>query len=310
MRKLIAGLAAVAVVAGLACVAALIANQRANALAEAAQRNEENAKKSQQETANALAVVESQKADVDKSLSKAEAAEEAGRKLLYTTDMRLAPFVWKDDRTTAEQLRVLLTKHVPDVKSVVLRPDLRGFEWYYYQHLLERSAAVFAGHDASVEDAVFGTKDQMVTLDQNGQVRRWDLGSQSEDVASRHDLSGGPKAQVRILSPNGRLAAIAKEKKVHVFDTATGKETYAIVSADDKYRRLIFSRDEDRLIIVDDKIRWLNATSGALIATVQQKSDRGSSLALSADGLTLAVVGHGFLGKQFSSTAWMRPARK
>ena len=44
----------------------------------------------------------------------ARTAEEAGRKLLYTTDMQLAPFVWRDDRTTAEQLRVLLAKHIPD----------------------------------------------------------------------------------------------------------------------------------------------------------------------------------------------------
>ncbi len=40
-----------------------------------------------------------QKAEVESSLTKAEQAEEEGRKLLYTTDMRLAPFVWGDDRS-------------------------------------------------------------------------------------------------------------------------------------------------------------------------------------------------------------------
>ena len=44
----------------------------------------------------------------------ARAAEEAGRKLLYTTDMQLAPFVWRDDRSTARKLRTLLAKHIPD----------------------------------------------------------------------------------------------------------------------------------------------------------------------------------------------------
>jgi len=72
------------------------------------------AEAAQKETSNALAVVESQKKDVEGSLAKAEAAEEAGRKLLYTTDMQLAPFLWRDDRTTAEQLRVLLAKHIPE----------------------------------------------------------------------------------------------------------------------------------------------------------------------------------------------------
>ena len=88
----------------------------------------------------------------------ARAGEEAGRKLLYTTDMQLAPFVWGDDRTTAQKLRALLAKHIPDSevkgnKNEVPadpKPDLRGFEWYYYQHLLESSAAVFSGHGISV----------------------------------------------------------------------------------------------------------------------------------------------------------------
>ena len=65
-------------------------------------------------------------------------------------------------------------------------------------------------------------------------------------------------------------------------------------------RRLIFSRDGDRLVIVDDKIRWLSAVSGEVIASVDQKFDRIESLALSADGLTLAVVGHGDVGNLVS----------
>ena len=76
LRLMIAGLAAVAVIAGLACVAALFANQRAITLADKARQNEEKAKEnatraelSQQDTAKALAIVESQKAEVEGSLS-------------------------------------------------------------------------------------------------------------------------------------------------------------------------------------------------------------------------------------------------
>ena len=57
--------------------------------------------------------MESSLTKAEKAEQVARAAEEAGRKLLYTTDMRLAPFVWRDDRTTAEQLRILLAKHIP-----------------------------------------------------------------------------------------------------------------------------------------------------------------------------------------------------
>jgi WD40 repeat protein/tetratricopeptide (TPR) repeat protein len=342
LRMMIGGLAAVAVIAILACALALFANQRAITLAAAARQNEERARQneekanqnatraeqSQQETAKALAVVASQKAQVEGSLSKAETAErlartaeEAGRKLLYTTDMRLAPFVWRDDRTTAEQLRVLLAKHIPSgrmkdegggmnltghepgLSSFILHPsslDLRGFEWHYYQHVLQESAAVFSGHDGSVVDGAFTANGLLVTLDQNGQLRRWDLSSQAEDEASRRDLPGGPGAQFHVLSPNGRLAALAEGNKVHVFDASTGDETFQFDSANTPFRHLVFSRGGDRLVIVDDKIRWCSALNGEVMASVNQKFERVQSLALSGDGMTLAVVGHGRSGQLIS----------
>ncbi len=179
LRKMIAGLAAIAAIAVVACLAALVSYGRANRLAEVAQQNEKSAeanavlaKRSEQAAADALAVVASQKASVEESLSKAEQAEENGRKLLYTTDMRLAPFVWSDDRSPAEQLRVLLAKHVPVASPAkeeegiaVARPDLRGFEWNYYQHLLENSASIFSGHEASVNGAAFTPGGRLTTLD-------------------------------------------------------------------------------------------------------------------------------------------------
>ena len=61
------------------------------------------------------------------------------------------------------------------------------------------------------------------------------LGSQVEDEASRRNLPGGPGAQVRVLSPDGRLAALAEGNKIHVFDTSMGQETLQIDSADDPF---------------------------------------------------------------------------
>jgi hypothetical protein len=83
LRQLIAGLAAVALLAGVACVAALIANQRAKTLADIARQNEDRAlqnedvakqnavraEESEKKTANALATVAAQKAEVEESLS-------------------------------------------------------------------------------------------------------------------------------------------------------------------------------------------------------------------------------------------------
>jgi WD40 repeat protein/serine/threonine protein kinase/tetratricopeptide (TPR) repeat protein len=266
--------------------------QGAELARDEARQNASRAEQSQKETA-------AQKAEVERSLAKAETAEEAGRKLLYTTDMRLAPFLWRDDRTTAEQLRTLLAKHIPNRQAADTRPDLRGFEYYYYRHLLEHSATVFsAGEDALVGGA-FGPDGELVTLHQSGQVRRWDLESQNEDKARRKEL--GRKVPTGVLSPDGRLAALAEGKQATVFSTLTGKEIFHIDSADTPSRRLLFTPDSARLVIVDNKVRWCDAGNGRVIASVNQDFSRASSLALSADGLTLAVVGHGYLGNLFST---------
>ncbi len=335
LRMMIAGLAVVALFAGLACVAALVARNQAGRLARIADReaeharaNAQRAEQSQQATAQALTQVASQKAEVESSLTKAEMAEEAGRRLLYTTDMRLAPFFWSDDRTSAQKLRSLLAKHIPDSKGTAsdlarpnqLKPDLRGFEWHFYEHLLESSAAVFAGHAVAVAGGAFGSNGRLVTLDQNGQIRRWNLSSHVEDEASRLNLPGGSRAQSRAISPDGRLAALAEATIVHVLDTSTGKENFQIEFGRGQGRGLIFTPDGGRLVLIDNKVRWCDAASGQVIASldrglgvappVEGQAPAASGMlyawvfnlgkALSADGLTLAVVGHGLTGNQFS----------
>ncbi|MGO9915647.1 MAG: protein kinase domain-containing protein [Isosphaeraceae bacterium] len=270
---------------------------------EAQKREAEERTKAEQ----AKQVAESSFAEAREAERLARAAEQQGRRLLYITDMQLAPFVWSDDRSTSDQLRILLAKHIPSERmkdeggrTPDESPDLRGFEWYYYQHLLEHSAAVFSEPGLSVVAGTFTANGQLVTLDENGQLRRFDLDSQQEDEASRRDLAKGSIASARALSPDSRLAALGERNKIHVFDTATGKETFSIDSADTLYRRPIFSRYAERLIIVDDKIRWLSATSGEVIATAPERFNNLYSVALSADGLTLAVVGHGQTGHQIS----------
>ena len=103
---------------------------------------------------------ESQKAEVESSLSQGPSRpRKTGRKLLYTTDMRLAPFVWRDDRThgrtaprpagethSRKQRMHRRSNERASLPADHTKPDLRGFEWHYYQHLLESSAAVFSGH--------------------------------------------------------------------------------------------------------------------------------------------------------------------
>jgi WD40 repeat protein len=89
--------------------------------------------------------------------------------------------------------------------------------------------------------------------------------------------------------------------RVHVFATATGKETFSIDSVSDANypRGLIFSRDGGRLVIVDNEVRWVSAAGGQVIASAKRDFDGLRSLTVSADGLTLACVGYGPTGNLF-----------
>lgn len=320
LRKLVAGLAVVAVIAAIACIVALVARHESDRLAQLAanealnaRNNEQRAEQSQKEAERALTQVESQKSEIESSLTKAEqaerasrAAEEMGRKLLYTTDMQLAPFVWKDSRSSAEQLHALLAKHVPEAPvsdrtgPADQKADLRGFEWHYYQHLLDDSATVLPGHEGTVIGTAFAPGGQIVTMDLNGQVRHWDVTARQEDEANRREPPGGPGAEALTLSSDGRLAGLISGSKVRVWDTTTGSLKFELDSTGTSVRKLIFARDGERLVVVDDKIRWLNTASGELIASVDGKFQRINDLALSADGKALAVVGHGDYGGSWS----------
>ena len=298
------GIAGLCTVLGAVLVTATIASVIVAGRMARTAANEER-ERARAEAAKTIAEKSSEKAREAERL--ARAAEAEGRKLLYTTDMQLTPFLWKDDRTTAEQVRVLLAKHVPEE---TMRSDLRGFEWYYYQHLLEASAGVFTGHGFSVVDGAFTADGELMTLDQSAQLRRWDLVSQHEDQAGRRDLPDGLEAQIRVLSPDGRLAALAEGNKVRVFDTTTGKQKFSLDSVEASLRRIIFARDGGKLAIVDDKIRWLSSSSGEAIASVDHQFDNVSSVPLSGDGLTLAVVGHGGMGQYISIFRFDATAKK
>ena len=106
--------------------------------------------------------------------------------------------------------------------------------------------------------------------------------SQDEDPGRRRDLLGGASPQTCVVSPDGRLAALAAGDKVHVFDTPPEKRR------SDRFRPKFPATDllagRDRLVIVDNRIRWFNAVSGEQIATFARNIDRVSGLALSADG--------------------------
>lgn len=319
LRMSMIGVAAVAVLAAAACVIAIFAHNEAKRLAEVAgaeaDRARESAAEAEQarlETATALEEVEQKRAEVsaekdraERNLeqaqinqAKAEAADRRSRQLLYATDMQLASMVWLDDKSTADKLREQLAAHRvdPQADPEDQQEDQRGFEWYYFQHLVNRSADIISGHRFPIAATALTADGHLVTLDSQSQLHRR-RSTASEDQTLQVDLRQGRKVLARALSADGQVAAIAAGQSVLLFNTASGKLIKQL-PADAVEFGVCLSADASMLVTVSSRIVWWNVESGGFIASTNcPKPLRPGVIALSGDGLTLAVGKHGTQGE-------------
>ncbi|HQU43172.1 MAG TPA: WD40 repeat domain-containing protein, partial [Pirellulales bacterium] len=128
--------------------------------------------------------------------------------------------------------------------------------------------------------------------------RRWDLETRNE--TARVDLAGGGSFGLAALSPDGRLAALRVDAKLHLIDTAAGDTRLALDVAQGIRKAAVFSRDGGLLAVIGDNIRWCDTKNGTVVAALDKRLDDLRSFGLSADGLTLAVSGGGPVGNLFS----------
>ncbi|HVA47226.1 MAG TPA: protein kinase, partial [Pirellulales bacterium] len=238
----------------------------------------------------------------------AQRAERRSREFRYATDVQLAARLLADADANATQVLARLSDHDPTVdqalrdggdrpspaatdsppRSVGATDDLRGFEWHYLKRLIDSRAAIFPGGERPVVDNTLTPEGEFVTLDDDGQVRRWDAKTRRETRPTLDLKQGRYLGASKALSPDGRRAALAFNGTVLLLDTATGKEVTRPLPTAARFG-LIFSPDSRMLIAADDTVGWWNASTGKPIAVADAKLSGAGPLSISSDGLTLAV---------------------
>lgn len=101
-----------------------------------------------------------------------------------------------------------------------------------------------------------------------------------------------------VVSPDGSLvAAVGKDNKLHVWESATGKEVgaFPIGSRGEGYRRPRFSPDGSKLVVwKNDFATLIDARTGAEVGMLGDKNDRttqsGNDVLFSRDGSTAVVA--------------------
>jgi WD40 repeat protein len=282
--------------------------ERAEAMELLAEQRDDQRKAA--EESRATAVTARQDAERERKIavgakSIAETAEEEGRRLLYATDMQLVDALLKDEESSARQILSRLNAHDPDrpanANTDNANPDgdLRGFEWHYFKSVLDKRSTNFDGFDQPVVGSALTAEGELVTLDNAGQLRRFDAATRIETRPTL-DLKQGRQLGPKALSADGRMVALAIGDKIHLVDTTTGAELVPAIETLGTYG-VIFSPDATMLVTVDAKIAWWDTATGKQLAIADSLLEIKAArpVSISADGLTVAVGGQGG-----SSQAW------
>jgi WD40 repeat protein/tRNA A-37 threonylcarbamoyl transferase component Bud32 len=212
------------------------------------------------QTAAELATDEESKARVRESEERKKAVKEARSARLgeYNANMLLTQIAWEQNQIG--RLLDLLKGQEP-------RPgqeDLRGFEWYYWNNLVQRGHFTINGHKRAVTSVAFSPDGKRIVsgstsigLQERGELKVWDAETGQEVLS----LKGQHTREVTSVafSPDGkRIVSGSKERVVErgpsglfgelkVWDTNKGQEILSL-----RHRRdvnsVAFSPDGKRIV--------------------------------------------------------------
>src|SRR5262249_28777328 len=123
--------------------------------------------------------------------------------------------------------------------------DLRGFEWYYWQHLLQRGYVSLHGQDIVRNVAYSPDGKRLASGSTHGRVRVWDAQTGQEVLTLRGHT--GTVASV-CFSPDGKcLASASSDKTVRLWDAQSGQEVLTLRGHTGYVTSVCFSPDGTRI---------------------------------------------------------------
>ncbi|HEV8000643.1 MAG TPA: serine/threonine-protein kinase, partial [Planctomycetaceae bacterium] len=169
--------------------------------------------------------------------------ERTAETMAYAADLRLVAESW--ETTCAPAITALLQAHVPSEG----RPDLRGFEWWFYHNLLccDTPSKEMGTHQGGVQSTVVSPRgDLAASGGSDGVVRLWNLamGSPAGELRghAKDDISG------LAFSPDGSLLASAgDDRTVRVWDVRQRKQLWCLVGHTDWVSTVTFLGDNATL---------------------------------------------------------------
>lgn len=324
LQGMLAGLAAVAllalgasVVAGLFWQKATVARNQAQANETLARNNAKRADKNAQEAELQAALAVEQRQLAELNVIKAQNAEretavardvadqkaELANRNLYFAEMRLAQKSFYDYRSV-QRMRDLLGNWVPKNGEA----DRRGWEWFYLNSLSYRNVRTLTGKESNLQTRVVAWHPRSKRLADGvvtGQIRIWDLEREEPILVLNTPNSVSSFVDRRWIDWNlegDQLAAGFEDQTVRVWNAVTGDELLVLRGLTSSAIRVSFNRDGSRIAAcgADGLICFWDVATGHLISSISHPSGVATG-ALSHDGRFYAT-GHG-TGELFISDA-------
>jgi WD40 repeat protein len=286
--------------ASTAALKAQSAQMAADQSAKRAQSEAERARDAEKNWRDAAQQAEQSENQALRNLQRAQALEEQNQQDLYTSDMKLLPFLWNDPRSSPASYLARLARHEVSETSQGQR-DRRGFEWHYFRNLPESGSRKVPAAPRSIISFALPDSESLLSLDPKGRRQRWNL--KQEIIADGPALQIAPPGTGLVkLSPDGSRLACGLGRELVVVDTESGAEVLRRPTPAN-IRDFHFSRDARWLVAVEDRAaEWLDLGSPQPPARLDVQDARGFSL--SDDGLTFLAFQSGNVGNL--GRAWRR----
>jgi len=263
VRKHAGSVAMVALVA-VAIVIGLVASILLGCRAEQARRQEAAARK-----------------QVEQALVRAENAEKATkekaeelRRALYVNSIQLADAKYRE--ANIRRVRELL-ESCPN--------DLRGWEWYRLNHIMDQSVMTLRGHSDEVHGmAVSPDGKRIVSGSVDKTVKVWDAATGAELMTLRgHE--GGINS-VAFSQDGKHIVSGSEDKTIKIWDAATGAEVMTLRGHSDEVRGVAFGPDGKRIVSgsFDATIKVWNAANGDELMTIRGHECKIGPVSFSPDG--------------------------
>ena len=223
----------------------------------------------------------------------AEDESERNRRLLYTSDMRLALNAWEE--ANLNRCLELLDRHRPPPG----KEDLRGFEWNYVAQLCQRSQhATTLDCSTDVFGVAFSPDDKTLATAHNNTLSLWQLNSTDPPVGLPAPWNGATSVS---YSPDGKLLAVGNGRgTLAIWDVQGERQLHTLKVNSTMCSAVAFSPDGNILASANrgrgpDNVKLWDVTTGQLLVTLASHTSPVSDVmdvAFSPDGKVLASAGY------------------